>query len=146
MKKAILFLAAAAMVVSCKQLAENEYEVTGTFADNSLDGKTIILEKQGGMMGATPIDTVKVEGDKFVMKGTATDPEMVAINVEGKTDGRINFVLEPGEIEIKVDKDTLYKSVTGGTYNNEKLEEFKGISYKIYQENKKMEWPACRLY
>ena len=139
MKKAILFLAVAAMVVSCKQLAENEYEVTGTFADNSLDGKTIILEKQGGMMGYTPIDTVKVEGNKFVIKGTATDPEMMMINVEGKTDGRINFILEPGEIDIKIDKDTLYKSVTSGTYNNEKLEEFKGISYKIYQENKKIE-------
>ncbi|KGO93588.1 TlpA disulfide reductase family protein [Flavobacterium subsaxonicum] len=141
MKKVVLFLAAAAMIVSCKQLAENEYEVTGTFADNSLDGKTIILEKQS-QMGYTPVDTVKVDGDKFVIKGTTTDPEMVFLNVEGKTDSKVNFILEPGEINLKVDKDTLFKSVTGGTFNNDKLEEFKGLSYKMFKENEKIEKAA----
>jgi len=141
MKKVVLFLAAAAMIVSCKQLAENEYEVTGTFADNSLDGKTIVLEKQS-QMGYTPVDTVKVDGDKFVIKGTTTDPEMVFLNVEGKTDGKVNFILEPGEINLKVDKDTLFKSVTGGTFNNDKLEEFKGLSYKMFKENEKIEKAA----
>jgi peroxiredoxin len=48
-------------------------------------------------------------------------------------------VLEPGEIELNVDKDTLFKTTTAGTYNNDKLEEFKKVSYKMYQDNQKME-------
>lgn len=137
MKKTILFLAAAVLAVSCNKLAENEYEITGTI-DPSYDGKTVILEKQG-MMGFAPVDTVKVEGDKFVFKGTTTDTEMVYVNIEGKANEKINFVLEPGSIDIEVDKDTLYKSVTGGTFNNEKLEEFKKISYNMYKKNQQYE-------
>lgn len=136
MKKITLFLAAAALVVSCKNLAENEFEITGK-ADSSLDGKNVILEKQGPM-GLVPVDTVKVEGGKFVFKDTTSAPSIHFISFEGKQD-KLNFILEPGEIEIKIDKDTLYKSTTGGTYNNDKLEEFKQISFKMYQKSHKFE-------
>ncbi len=136
MKKIALFLAAAALVVSCKNLADNEFEITGE-VDSSLEGKNVILEKQGPL-GFTPIDTAKVEGGKFVFKDTTSAPSIHFISFEGKQE-KLNFILEPGAIEIKVDKDTLYKSTTGGTYNNEKLEEFKQISYKMYQKSQKFE-------
>ena len=136
MKKITLFLAAAALVVSCKNLAENEFEVTGN-VDPSLDGKNVILEKQGPL-GFTPVDTVKVEGGKFVFKDTISAPSIHFISFEGKQD-KLNFILEPGAIDIKIDKDTLYKSTTGGTFNNDKLEEFKQISFKMYQKNQKFE-------
>jgi peroxiredoxin len=136
MKKIALFLAAAALVASCKNLADNEFEITGT-ADASLEGKNVILEKQGPM-GFTPIDTAKVEGGKFTFKDTTSAPAIHFISLEGKQD-KLNFILEPGAIDIKIDKDTLYKSTTGGTFNNDKLEEFKKISYEMYQKSHKYE-------
>ena len=133
MKRIALFLAAAALVVSCKNLAENEFEITGK-VDASLEGKKVFLEKQGGMMGFTPIDTAVVKGGKFVFKDTTSAPAIHFISFESKPE-KLNFILEPGAIDIEVDKDTLYKSKTGGTYNNDKLEEFKQISYKMFQKN-----------
>lgn len=132
MKKIAFFLAAATLIVSCKNLADNEYEITGE-VDPSLEGKNVILEKQGPM-GFLPLDTVKVEGGKFVFKDTASAPAIHFISFEGKQE-KLNFILEPGEIDIKIDKDTLYKSTTGGTYNNEKLEEFKQISTNMYRKS-----------
>jgi peroxiredoxin len=136
MKKITLFLAAAVLVVSCKNLAENEFEITGD-VDASMDGKNVILEKQGPL-GFTPIDTVKVEGGKFVFKDTTSAPSIHFISFEGKQD-KLNFILEPGAIDIKIDKDTLYKSTTGGTFNNDKLEEFKQISFEMYKKSQKFE-------
>jgi hypothetical protein len=123
MKKIFVFLAAASLVVSCSRLKENEYEIAGTI-DPSFNGKTVILEEQGGMMGFVPLDTVKVENGKFLIKGTVTEPGVRYISVEGKPEGKVFFILENGEIEIKVDKDTLYKSIQSGTYNNDKLQEY----------------------
>ena len=137
MKRIALFLAAAALVVSCKNLAENEFEVTGK-VDASLEGKKVFLEKQGGMMGFTAIDTAVVKDGKFTFKDTTSAPAIHFISVEGKPE-KLNFILEPGAIDITVDKDTLYKSTTGGTYNNDKLEEFKQISYKMYKKSDKFQ-------
>ncbi|MXN90560.1 redoxin domain-containing protein [Flavobacterium sp. Sd200] len=136
MKRITLFLAAAALVVSCKNLADNEFEITGE-VDASLDGKNVILEKQGPM-GFMPVDTVKIEGGKFVFKDTTSAPSINFISLEGKQD-KLNFILEPGAIEIKMDKDTLFKSKVGGTFNNEKLEEFKQIGFKMYQKTQKFQ-------
>ena len=36
----------------------------------------------------------------------------------------IPFILETGEIEVKVDKDSIWKSEIGGTYNNEEFQKF----------------------
>lgn len=123
MKKIFVFLAASALVASCSKLKENEYEIAGTI-DPSFNGKNIVLEQQGGFMGFIPLDTVKVENGKFLFKGTATDPAIHFLSIEGKNDGKVFFILENGEIDIKVDKDTLYKSVQSGTYNNEMLAEY----------------------
>jgi len=137
MKRIALFLAAAALVVSCKNLAENEFEVTGK-VDSSLEGKKVFLEKQGGAMGFTAIDTAVVKDGKFIFKDTTSAPAIHFISIEGKQE-KLNFILEPGAIDITIDKDTLYKSTTGGTYNNDKLEEFKQISYKMYKKSDKFQ-------
>lgn len=121
MKKILLIVAASAFVASCNKLASNEYEIAGTI-DPSLNGKNIILEKQGEM-GFTPIDTVKVENGKFTIKGKAAEPELHFIQVEG-VEGKAEFILEEGEINMKVDKDSIFKTVRTGTYNNDKLTEY----------------------
>lgn len=122
MKKYFLFLAAAGMIVSCNRLAENEFEITGK-VDKSLDGKNVILEKQGGYMGFAPVDTVKVENGTFLFKGTVTDPSLHFINIEG-VQGKVELILENGEIAMEIDKDTVFKSKKGGTYNNDMLTQY----------------------
>lgn len=130
MKKIIAFLALASLVVSCKNLADNEFEVTGE-VNSSLEGKKVILQKPGGWMGIIPIDTVLVKDGKFVFRDTLKkiQPELCFVTIDG-VQGNLEFVLEPGAIELTVDKDTLSKSATGGTYNNDKLEEFKQLRIK----------------
>lgn len=124
MKKFIVFLAATALVVSCSKLKDNEYEITGTI-DPAFNGKKVYLEEQGGFMGSVPLDTAVVQDGKFTFKGTAAEPSMRLLGIEGKeSDGKVFFILEEGEIEIKVDKDTLFNSVQGGTMNNEKMHEY----------------------
>jgi len=137
MRKIALFLAASALVVSCNTLADNEFEVTGK-VDPSLEGKKVFLEQQG-MMGFTPVDTVKIQDGKFIFKDTVTTPTIRFISIEGKEGQKANFILEPGKIEINIDKDTLGKSIASGTYNNEKLEEFKKMGTKIFKKAKAFE-------
>jgi len=130
MKKSILFLALAAMALSsCKNLKENEYEITGE-VDKSLEGKKVILQKMGGQFGLVPLDTVVVKNGEFVFKDTIKNgPDVYFISIDG-VQNTLNFIAEPGSIELEIDKDTISKSVTGGTYNNEKLEEFKTLRMK----------------
>lgn len=122
MKKYLLIAATAAFVVSCNKLADNQYEISGT-VDASLNGKNVILEKQGGMMGMTPVDTAKVEDGKFVFKGSTNEPALHFISVDG-VQGKTEFILEEGAIDIAVDKDSIFKSKKTGTYNNDKLTEY----------------------
>jgi peroxiredoxin len=136
MKKSILLLAVAAMAfTSCKQLKENEYEVTGEL-DKSFDGKKAILQKVGGQFGFVPVDTVVIKDGEFIFKDTIKSAEMYYVTIDG-IKGNLNFIMEPGSIELNVDKDTIAKSVTAGTYNNEKLEEFKNVSKKMYDKGQK---------
>ena len=132
MKKILLILSASAVIVSCNKLTEGGFEITGT-VDPSLNGKNVVLEKQGGMMGVAPVDTVKVENGKFIFTGNAAEPSLHFIQVEG-VQGKAEFVLEEGEIEMKIDKDSVFKSTRSGTYNNDKLTEYLGTMKSIRQK------------
>lgn len=122
MKKILLFLAAASFIASCNRLAENEFEIKGK-VDKSLDGKNVFLEHQGGVTGIEAVDTVKIKDGEFVFKGTVTDPSLHFVQVEG-VNGKVEIILENGPIEVTVDKDSTFKSVQGGTYNNDMLHKY----------------------
>lgn len=122
MKKILLILAASAFVMSCKNVADNEFEIAGKI-DPSLNGKNVILEKQGGVMGFNAVDTAKVVDGKFEFKGKVTSPELHFIQVDG-VQGKAEFILEEGAIDIEVDKDSIFKTVRKGTFNNDKLTEY----------------------
>lgn len=122
MKKIFLIAAVAAFVVSCNKVADNQFEIEGT-VDPSLNGKNVILEKEGGMMGFSPVDTAKIENGKFVFKGGVTEPALHFIQVDG-VQGKAEFILEEGAIDIAVDKDSIFKTRRTGTYNNDKLTEY----------------------
>lgn len=121
MKKFLLILAASAFVVSCNKLGDNQYEISGT-VDPSLNGKNVILEKQGEM-GYTPIDTVKVEDGKFTFTGQADGPSLRFIQLQD-IQGKAELILEEGKIEVAVDKDSIFKTTRKGTFNNDKLTEY----------------------
>ncbi len=130
MKKLLLILASGAFVVSCNRLAENEYEISGE-VDKSLNGKYMLLEKPGGYMGTIPVDTVKVEDGKFLFKGTATDPSLHYISELDKPQSRLDIILEPGELELTIDKDSVFKSQRSGTPNNDALQSYRNEVTKV---------------
>lgn len=135
MKKILLLVALAVTLYSCKNLAEGEYEITGTV--KGMKTGLVYLEKQSPMgMGAQAIDTVKIVDGKFEIKGKTSEPEIHFIQVD-KVNGKIPFVLEGGEIQITVDKDSLHKSKLAGTYSNEEFSKFNDESNKIQKKLQK---------
>jgi hypothetical protein len=68
MKKIILLLSAAVVLISCNKVGKDEFLITGT-ATGIENGKTIILETQDPTTGAiTALDTVKVENGNLKLK------------------------------------------------------------------------------
>ncbi len=133
MKKIILLLSAAVVLISCSKVGKGEYLITGT-ATGIDNGKTIVLETQDatGMMLAK--DTVKVENGKFEMKGNITEPAFYTLQLEG-AQAKIPFILENDEIKIEINKDSIQKSKVSGTYNNE---EYMAFNEEITKVQKKL--------
>jgi len=120
MKKIFLLLSATVFLISC---SKTKYNVSGT-AKGIENGKTIIMETQDAAgMGLIAVDTVKVENGKFEITGKATEPSFHMLQVEG-VNGKFLFILENGDINIEIDKDSINKSKVSGTYNNEEFVKF----------------------
>ncbi|MBK0368579.1 DUF4369 domain-containing protein [Flavobacterium agrisoli] len=124
MKKTILFLALTVAFVSCSKVGKDEYIISGT-ATGVENGKTIILQTQDPTTRAIlNLDTVKVENGKFEIKGKVTEPSFHVLNIES-LQGNVPFILESGEINIEINKDSINKSKASGTYNNDEYNSFK---------------------
>jgi putative protein kinase ArgK-like GTPase of G3E family len=137
MKKIILLLSATVFLISC---SKTKYTISGT-ATGIENGKTIILEAQDAAgMGLIPVDTVKVENGKFEITGKATEPSFHMLQVEG-VQGKFPFILENGDINIVINKDSVNKSKVSGTYNNDEFvkfnEELMGINKGLMNFQKK---------
>jgi peroxiredoxin len=134
--KKILFLVTTAIVLfSCKNLAEGEYEITGNI--KGIKSGLVYLEKQDPMgMGVKTIDTVKIIDGKFEIKGKTTEPEICFIQIY-KVNGKVPFILEGGEIEMQVDKDSLFKSKLSGTYSNDEFSKFNEETNKLQKKVQK---------
>lgn len=131
MKKIILLLSATVVLFSC---SKDKYTISGTVKGIE-NGKTIILETQDANgMGLIAVDTVKVENGKFEMEGKALEPAFHMLQVEG-IQGKVPFILENGDIEIVVNKDSIQKSKVSGTYNND---EYVAFNEEITKVQKKL--------
>jgi peroxiredoxin len=135
MKRILMLLTVFSVIISCNKAGENEYIISGT-VKGIADGKTVILEKQDGMGQFVPLDTVKVKNGKFVMEGSAKEPEIMLIQVEA-LQGKVPFVLENGDISIVIDKDSLQKSKFSGTFNNDVFTKFNDDMSKFQKEFQK---------
>ncbi|MBD3843783.1 MAG: DUF4369 domain-containing protein, partial [Campylobacterales bacterium] len=109
--------------ISCESLEQDEYKITGSVNGDTFDGKEIYIEKRGDG-GLVAVDTAKIESGKFEFKGKVEEPTIHFISIEGMPMQKANFFLEHGNIKLEVDKDTLYKTVSSGTYNNDMLQEY----------------------
>lgn len=125
MKKISIMLSLAALTAACSKLKDNEYKVNGT-VDPAWEGRTVWLEKQG-MFGSKVVDTAKVKNAAFTFQDTVSEPAIYYIKVQEHPHEPITVIVEPGEIDLLVRKDTIVKSVAEGTYNNDKYAEFSDI-------------------
>lgn len=61
--------------------------------------------------------------EKFEFKGTTTETELRFIQVE-TVQGKAVFILENGEINMKIYKDSVNKTEIGGTFNNDQFSKY----------------------
>ena len=136
-KKFLLVLAAAAVLASCNKAGKNEYIVTGTI--KGLDGKSVTLEVQDETSGQLkPVKTAKIEKGKFVFKGSAKEPEMYLVQVE-TVNGKVPLILENGDIDMDINKDSVNITKVKGTYNNDELTSYKEKGMKIQKKMMKFQ-------
>ncbi|HEU0135682.1 MAG TPA: TlpA disulfide reductase family protein [Flavobacterium sp.] len=129
MKKVLWILAISAAVISCNKAGDDEFVLTGSV--QGVDGRSIILERQDDSLGVVAIDTVKVEDGKFKFEGKAIEPAMHSLTIDG-VQNKSYLIVENGDINIEINKDSIFLNKVTGTYNNEQLTEFssKGIQFQ----------------
>ena len=132
MKKTLFILFLAIGLVSFKVMLDKDYTLTGV-VKGSENGKTVILERQDEVLGMVPVDTVKIENEKFTFKGKALEPSIHFIQVQD-LQGKVAFILENGKITFDIYKDSIAKSKIGGTKNNEDLQSFNSVAMKIQKK------------
>jgi peroxiredoxin len=135
MKRILLLLTVSAVLFSCNKAGVNEYIISGT-VKGVADGKTVILEKQDETGQLKPIDTVKIKDGKFTIKGSSKEPEIMLLQVEA-LQGKVPFILENGDIEVIVDKDSIQKSKLSGTFNNDVFSKFNVDVIKFQKDSQK---------
>lgn len=132
MRKTLVLASAVAVLASCKKTGDTEYIVSGN-VKGIADGKMVMLQTQDETGMLKSVDTVKVQKEKFVFEGKAAEPEMYLVQVEGVM-GKIPFILEEGEIDMTIDKDSLPLSKVKGSYNNDELNSYKQKGWEVQKK------------
>lgn len=132
MKKIFVLLVTASLFIACNKLGDNEFVIKG-IAEGIENGKFIILETQDETMNLKSVDTTVVMEGKFEFKGISNEPELHFLQVEN-IPGKVIFVLENGEINISILKDSINKSKIGGTFNNEQFAKYNLGQFKIQKK------------
>lgn len=130
MKKIVLFIALTSLFTACSNYGGGSYTIIGD-AKGIKDGTKVILQKQSeDGKSAVGVDTVLVKNQKFEIKGKIDETEIHGILLEG-TQGMVNLIVEKGTINVQVYKDSIYKSVAKGTYNNDEFQKFNNAIGKL---------------
>jgi len=138
MKKLILSLLAVATIVSCNSVGNNEFEISGN-AKGLNDGLNVYLKMQDTVTNnLVSVDTVKIEKGKFKFEGKVLEPSLHFIVIDS-TENQIPFILEEGKITVAVNKDTIYKSIVGGTYSNDQLVAYSKETAKVQEKVQKFQ-------
>lgn len=122
MKKIVFLIALSFLTFSCSKVAKGEFLISGE-AKGIPNGKMVFLKMKNDNGIVINMDSAKVNDGKFEIKGKVKEPAILALFVQGLRQP-IPFILETGEIEVTVDKDSIWKSKIGGTYNNDEFQNF----------------------
>ena len=113
-------------LISCNQsgiLLENEYEVT-VKAEGVFNGLRAYLKTNEDPRTPIATDTAVVYKEGFTFKGQIEGTEMRSLTIDG-VNGQTTILLEPGNIEVVVYKDSIYKSTVEGSFNNAVFNDYK---------------------
>lgn len=140
MKKITLLVASTLVLISCNNLKDNEFLITGT-ADGVKNGKKVFIETQTET-GFIAKDTAVVENGKFELKGTSETIDLGFIRIEDQSIS-LPIILEEGKISVAIKTDTILNSKISGTDNNDKFQSFNDASKVVV--NKKMKFEKANL-
>lgn len=130
--KQLVVLFSALILISC-----NKFKVEGT-AKGVKDGTKVYLVTADSTGGPKPKDTVEVKNGAFTFEGKTDNLEYAIIGIDGVSNGSLSFILENGTIDLKFDSKEPYKSIIGGTENNDLLQEYNNLN--IVNQKKVMDF------
>jgi thiol-disulfide isomerase/thioredoxin len=139
MKKLILLLTISIVFISCSKVGKDEYIITGS-AKGYKDGTKIVLQTQDDKtMQPISVDSTTIKNGKFEMKGKIKEPKMHFLSLIESNTG-VSLIVENGEIDVEIKKDSLQNSIVKGTYNNDEFNSFndkmKVLQKKVQQFQK----------
>ena len=126
MKTYLLTFLTISTLFSCNKstkLSKNEYNVT-VKAEGVFDGLRAYLKTNEDPRNPIATDTAVVYKGGFTFKGQIEGTEMRSLTIDG-VNGQTTILLEAGNIEIVVYKDSIYKSTIKGSFNNAVFNDYK---------------------
>ena len=106
-----------------KNSSAKEYVIKGQ-AEGIYNGVRVYLKTSEGGQNSRVTDTAIVVNEFFEFKGTIEAPQMRILTVNGIA-GQTALVLEPGETQAVIYKDSIYKSIAKGGDNNRVFMDYK---------------------
>ena len=132
MKKLILLLTLSLVIVSCSKVGKDEFLISGT-AKGYKDGTKLVLQTQDEKtMQPIVVDSATVKDGKFEIKGKVKEPKMHFLSFL-ETNTGVSLIVEEGEIDVEIKKDSIQNSIVKGTYNNDEYNSFNG-KMKVMQK------------
>ncbi|UOB17432.1 TlpA disulfide reductase family protein [Abyssalbus ytuae] len=120
MKKSLIVGIMAIIFMSCEKKAEpNTYNVTGTI-EGVENGQKIFLQKINYNSRPAIIDTIEIIDGKFSFSGKSEQPSLHFLFLEGQRNS-MALILEEGNIDIEMYKDSLPMSKISGSPSNNDL-------------------------
>ncbi|MFY7740024.1 MAG: redoxin domain-containing protein [Flavobacterium sp.] len=129
MKKIVFLIALSLSILSCSKVKKGEFLISGE-AKGLPNGKMIFLKTQNDVGLVLNVDSAKVQDGKFELKGKVKEPSMFALYIKD-IQQPVPFIMESGEIVVKIDKDSIWKSKISGTDSNDYFQEFNDKSNAI---------------
>ena len=114
---------AALFLIACGGSGSSTFTIQGTLDGNLADGTPVILKKSDDTFQTIDIDSTIINGGTFSFTGTAKEPELHFIYIEGLRGG-IPLILENGTISLNAHKDSLQNVTIGGTPQNDAYFEY----------------------
>ena len=128
MRKVALIIATALVAFACNNLKDNEFLISGQ-AEGIENGKKVFIEIEAET-GLVVRDTGVIENGKFELKGVTDEMDLAFIRIENENIS-LPVILEKGKINVVIQNDTVQNSVIGGTFNNDKFQQFNDESKRV---------------